>query len=309
MFTKSYAANGWLAFELNILRRLKFGSAVLPFVGEPHLGLYLKRLNVRVLANDASQSAWTKAVAVIQNNAEKLSGEDVDTILEDAYVPRYRLQNQALKNWFGETDAWWFDNVRQNIEKLASPLARAIASSVAMGAGDCVLSFDEETRELRQPLSDVFKRLCSIQPEPVNNGQNNACHNKTAVDFIAENFADLMFLRLPPARSQSLRNHLGAAAWREEWRHCGDSFWNESEAAQAGKLGASVETKHQYLHFLAETLQTASHVPLWVISHAEDGVVSAQDVIEIVGQIRRVDTIFTKDFSELTGTKAAIITA
>ena len=173
MFTKSITPQGWLAFELNVLRRLQFNSAILPFTSEPHLGAYLKRWSVRVLANDLMQSAWTKSVAAIQNNAESLSDEDVSFVLEDAYVPRYRLQNESLKQWFNETDAWWFDNVRNNIENLSSPMAQALALSIAMSVGDYVLSFDAETLQLRQPLSIVFKRLWSVRPEPVNNGQNN----------------------------------------------------------------------------------------------------------------------------------------
>ncbi len=311
MLNKSAAApKSWLAFELNVLRRLKFASAVLPFTGEPHLGAYLKRWNARVSANDLTQSAWIKAIAAIQNNTEKLSDEDVNLVLEDAYVPRYRLQNESLKNWFNETDAWWFDNVRNNIEKMASPIAHAIALSVGMSVGDYVLSFTDETRELRQPLSTVFKRLWSVLPEPVDNNRNNACQNRTANEFIAENRqTDLMFLRLPQAHRQSLRNYLGWTAWREEWLRCVDDFWSDLETAQTGKLGALVETKYQYLRYLEEILQTASHIPVWAIAHVEDGFISTQEVIETIGHIRRVDTIFTKDFSELSGTKAVIITA
>jgi len=309
MFTKSIKPQGWLAFELNVLRRLKFTSAILPFTGEPNLGAYLKRWGVRVLANDLMQSAWTKAVAAIQNNAEKLSDVDVNAVLEDAYVPRYRLQNESLKNWFNETDAWWFDNVRNNIENLASPVSQAIALSIAMNVGDYVLSFEAETLQLRQPLSIVYKRLWSVQPEPVNNGQNNTCQNKTANDFIAENYMDLMFLRLPSAHNQNQRSYLGRTAWREEWLRFGGDFWKDVEISQAGRLGTLVETKSQYLRLLEETLRTASHLPTWAIAHVEDGFVSTQDIVETIGQIRRVDTIFTKDFSELTGTKAVIITA
>ncbi|MBA2606133.1 MAG: hypothetical protein M3521_01015 [Acidobacteriota bacterium] len=310
MLTKSDTIpNGWLAFELNVLRRLKFGSIVLPFTPEPHLGAYLKRWNIRVAANDPTQSAWIKAVGLIQNNGEKLSGDDLNLILEDAYIPRYRLQNETLKNWFTETDAWWFDNVRQSIEQLASPVARAIALSAGMGVGDYVLSFDEETRRLRQPLSKIYKQLLSIQPEIFNNGQNNLCQNKSANEFVAENSTDAMFLRLPPAHNQKQKNNLGSAAWREEWLRYGDEFWNDLETAQTGKLGTFTETKSQYLRFVEEFFRTASHIPTWAIEHIENGFVSTQDIVETIGRIRRVDTIFTKDFSELTGTKAVIITA
>ena len=105
MIQTNNTPRGWLAFELNVLKRLNFTSAALPFTGDANLGAYLKRWKVRVLANDLTLAGWTKAAAAIQNNSEKLSDDDVNIILEDAYVPRYRLQNQALRNWFGETDA------------------------------------------------------------------------------------------------------------------------------------------------------------------------------------------------------------
>ncbi len=310
MFTKSAAPQSWLAFELNVLHRLKFSSVILPFTPEPHLGAYLKRWNVSVAANDLTQAGFVKSVAAIQNNGEKLVENDIETILEDAYVPRYRLQNEALKNWFNETDAWWFDNIRGNIEKLGSTEAQAIALSIGTGVGDYVLSFTEDTRRLRQPLSKVYRRLWNLQPNPVDNNQKNLCQNKPAKDFIAENFtAELMFLRLPRAHNLSQRNYLGWTAWREEWIEGGDKFWNDLERAQAGKFGTSVETKSQYLQLLEEVLQTASHISKWAIAHVEDGFVSTQNIVETIGRVQRVDTIFTKDFSELSGAKAVIITA
>ena len=306
--TKS-SPRSWLAFELNVLRRLKFGSAALPFTNEPLLGAYLKRWGIRVVANDPLQSSWTKAVALILNNGEKLSAEDVNVVLEDAYVPGYRLQNPSLRHWFNETDSWWFDNVRKKIDRLQTPVARSMASATAMAVGDYVLSFTPDTLELRQPLSNVFRRLWTLQPEPVNNGQNNTCSNKTPDEFLAESRVDLLFLQLPQPHAHSRRMDLGRAAWREEWLRAGGDFWDDLESAQAGRLGASTETKSQYLHLLEESLQTAAHISSWAISHVEDGAIATQDIVETVGKIRKVDTIYTKDFSELTGTKAVIITA
>jgi hypothetical protein len=288
---------------------MKFGSATLPFTPDPALGAYLKRWNVRVSANDPMQSSWTRAVAQISNNGDKLTSDDVNAILEDAYVPGYRLNNLALAHWFSETDAWWFDNVKQRIDLLQSPVKRAVGASVAMAAGQYVMSFNEETRELRQPLSHVFRRLWSIQPEPLNNGTNNACHNKRPDEFIVENFADLMFLRLPAAHSQTTRVFLGQSAWREEWLRGGGDFWDDLDASLAGTLGAATETKSQYLRLVDEILRRASNLEHWAIAHVETGLIATQDIVDTISKIRRVDTVYTKDFSELTGTRAVIITA
>jgi hypothetical protein len=299
----------WLAFDLNVLRRLTFSSVAIPFTDQSSLPAYLKRWNVRVAANDPLQSAWTRTFSHVANNRDQLSADEVNVVLDDAYVPGYRLHNPSLAGWFSETDSWWFDNIRRNIDRLQTPMARAIASTIAIEAGDYVLSFTDETRELRQPLSNVYRRLWSVQPEPFDNGQSNICQNKNADDFISETPSDLMFLRLPAAHAQSTRSYLGRSAWREEWLRGGSDFWNDLESNLRGKLGAATETKSQYLHLLEETLRRASHIKNWAIAHVEAGFIQTSDIVEAIGRIRRVDTIYTKDFSELTGTKAVIITA
>ncbi len=301
---------GWLAFELTVLKRLKFTEVAIPFASDAALGSYLKRWRIGVRANDLTMTGWTKSVAAVENNTVSLTDEDVEAVLEDAYVPGYKLANPSLRKWFSETDSWWFDNVRRNIENLATPTLRAIATTIGFGVGDYVLSFDESTRELRQPLSTVFKRLRNAMPSTFENGRTNTAGNRCGYDFVAETFGpDLMFLRLPRAHNLTQRNYLGWTAWREEWLRGTDDFWNELELRQAGRLGTLCETKSQYLRLVEEMLRTASHIKNWAIAHTEDGYMTTQELVETIGEVRKVDTIFTKDFSELTGAKAVIITA
>ena len=118
-----------------------------------------------------------------------------------------------------------------------------------------------------------------------------------------------MFLRLPAPHTQHLRMSLGQAAWREEWIRDGDDFWEAAEAEQSGRLGMPTETKSQYLTLLEETLRTASHIASFAIAHVESGYITAQDLIETIGKVRRVEAVYSKDFTELTGSKAVIITA
>ena len=306
---KPTPGHGWLAFELNVLRRLNFDSVAIPFATDPALGAYLKRLGAKVLVNELTRSGQTRCAAVIGNSSETLSGDDVNLILENAYVPGFKLRNPALTEWFPEADAWWFDNVRHNIEKLTSDNKRAVASMLAMQVGDYALSFDELTGDLKQPLSMEFLRVWSRFPAPVDNGKENICTNLTPNEFIAEARADVMFLRLPKAHKASMKTTLGWTAWREEWLLGGDGFWPELEARQAKLLGTSVDTKSQYLALLGDMLARASHIKTWAIGFVEEGLLTTQDVVDVIAQSRQVETVYGKDFSELSGAKAVIITA
>jgi hypothetical protein len=303
--------NGWLNFELSVLRRLKFASVALPFTGEPNVCVQLKRWKVRVAANDPMSWAFTKATALVENSAEQLSEDEIESIIEDAYVPRDRLDNPSLLNWFNETDAWWFDNVRFNAERLGAPYKRAIALTLGMMVGDYVLSFGEDSRHLRGPLSlsSVLKRMAELLPYPHDNSLRSKATNQDVRAFVAERrHTDLLFLRLPvpvqpqPAQQTSL-------GWREEWLQGRDDFWSDLEKTRSGKLGSSVQSKQQYLGFVEDLLHTAAHIPAWAIAHTENGFISSEDLVETVSRVRKVDAVYSKDFSDLLGVRAAIVTA
>jgi hypothetical protein len=299
---------GWLAFELSVLRRLRFRSVANPLAGSPALDAYLKRWDVRVAVNDPARWAWIEGVARVENNDVRLTREDFDLLLEDVYVPRHRLRNPALGRWFGETDAWWFDNYRENADRLDGDVKQAVALDLGMAVGDYALSFDEETRELRQPFSRVLRRLAESQAPPFDNKQRNASDNKDARRFLAEQRADLLFLRVPaPSRAFAARDPL--AAWREEWLRGGADFWPEYESEQAGGLTARALTRQQQLRFVEELLEAASHFKQWAVSTFDSGHLPAEELVETLRRQRKVDTVYSKDFSELTGLRAVIITA
>ncbi|HYX31322.1 MAG TPA: hypothetical protein VE863_22495 [Pyrinomonadaceae bacterium] len=306
------SAVGWLGFELNVLRRLKFNSVALPLAGEPYLGHYLKRWQARISVNDPAHWAFTKSQAFVENNGETFIDEDVEMLLEDAYMPRRYFRNPGLLTWFNETDAWWFDNVRSNADRLSSPYKRALALAVGMSVGDYVFSFNLDTRDMRQPLSlsSVFRRLVQTMPRPIDNQRRNFSSNKSARAFLAENpDNDLMFLRLPhPTRSTESRN-ARAITWREEWVRQGKGPWSEQTNDRGAKLDAYVETKEQYLGLIDDLLHTAAHMPMWAIEAVSDGFVSAEELVECVSNTRKIDATYRKDFSELLGIQAVIITA
>ncbi len=306
------APNNWLAFELSVLRRLKLRSIAVPFAGEADLCHALRNWGVYVAANDPSQSAAITAAARIQHGNAPLSATDVETLLEDVYVPGYKLHNENLRKWFSETDAWWFDNVWVRAGELSTESAQAHALLLGMMVGDYARSFDEETRVLRQPLSKVFRRLSDRHTASASSNNSQPCSStqREARIFIAEQHnSDLLFLRLPRAQNLCLENSQAANAWREDWIGGAGESRNQVGLQNNAGFGARSESKAQYLRYVEELLQTALHIPAWAIAHTEDNFVSTAELVEIITSLRKVETIYTKDFSELTGARATIITA
>lgn len=303
--------NGWLNFELSVLRRLNFSSIALPFTGEPNLAVQLKGWKVRVAANDPLVWGYTKATALVENESDRLDEDDIEALLGDAYVPRDRLDNPALAKWFNETDAWWFDNVRFNAEKFDNPFKRALALTLGMMVGDYVLSFTDANRNLREPLSlsRVFKQFAESVPSVQQSSLRSKASNQSVRAFVAERRqTDLLFLRLPqPLQARAGQRH--PFAWREEWLLGGDDFWEEFEKGRAGKLGGRVQSKQQYLDLVEDLLHTASHLPAWAIAHTENGFISTEELVETINRVRTVDVVYTKDFSDLLGVRATIVTA
>lgn len=304
--------NGWLAFELSVLRRLNFSSVALPFTGEPDLCVQLKRWQVRVAANDPMLWSFTKVTALVENGSVQLSEDDLGMILDDAYVPRDKQDNLSITKWFNETDAWWFDNIRFNAERLDSPYKRALALTLGMMVGDYVLSFDDQTRHFREPLSlsKVFRRMAATLPRPFDNSLRNPCSNQNVRAFVAERQrSDLLFLRLPVPIIKSEPHRDTLPAWREEWLQGGDHFWEEFENRSAAQLGAPVQSKQQYLGLVEDLLQRAAHIPAWALMHTENGFISSEELVDSLSPIRKIDAVYTKDFSDLLGVRASIITA
>lgn len=303
--------NGWLAFELGVLRRLKFASVALPFTGEPDLVVQLKNWRCRIAANDPMIWSYTKAFALVENNTERLNETDLDILLDDAYIPRETLSNLSLLKWFNETDAWWFDNVRFNAEQF-EPFKRALALTAAMMVGDYVLSFNEQTRTLREPfaLSETFRRMLACLPKPHDNSMRNKTSNQDVRNFVAErHHTDLLFLRLPIPVTQTTTARDPILTWREEWLRGSDDFWVDLERTQKARLGSRVQSKQQYLGFVEDLLRTASHIPIWAIAHTENGFISNEELVEKVSRVRKVSTIYSKDFSDMLGVRASLIVA
>lgn len=301
----------WLGFELSVLRRLKYQTIAIPFSGQPDLDWYLKFWGKQVLSNDICQWAWSVSRALVENQGETLTEEDVSFALSEAYVPRRRLNNQALGRLtehpqISDIDVVWFDNLWLNIQQIENEYRRALAAMHVLRTLDYAFSFDAQTIDLRRPLSEVFINLWSCQWNIINNDQANYSVNRDAHEFIRGARSDLMFARFPRPEGLAGLRH-GIVGWRETWVRGSEDAWDMLIAGQRGRLGDDVMSKEHYLQLVSNFLLRAKHIQKWAISHTEDGFISAGEMADVIRQFRKIEITYNKDFSDVVGGRNTFI--
>lgn len=303
-----HSLRGLLSFRLNIIARFSSRSIAFPFAVDPLLGFNLKLTSAKIQLNDPLRSLAAECQALVGNNSERLTSTDIDAILAD--VGTYsEISNPALAKRFSERDARWLDTVQRNIANLRSPNAIAVAQKLAMDAGQYAISFPTSANHLRQPLSNIFLRLVSRFPDPIDNGKRNFCTMKSPRQFLAEVDAELMYLALPSPAFDGIKAHLGSRAWREEWIRGGDAFWNEFEQKSAGQLHGRSPSRSVYLKALEQTLRSARKIKNWAIELPFETSIAASDIMETIGSIRPIKKVYTKDLSEIGRGRSTILTA
>jgi ribosomal protein L12E/L44/L45/RPP1/RPP2 len=285
-----------LGFQASVLRQIEFRSIAIPYWSDARLDWYLKAWGKIIFANDPR--AWASTVARARVEANEPLGEEVITrVLQDVYVPGARLANSDLRRWFSETDAWWMDNLRRNVDGLEDQLARAQAVALGLQTGDYALSFDDETRELRRPLTTVFWRLAGRAMAGPANHPSNRSLCLAVEEFIKQARAEVLFLSLPSGHSDR-----GGAEARSDWR---ESWVNRTPAEQ--NLPATPQSKQSHLNSIERLLRLASNFRAWAIEYQEPGLASAQDVLELIKEYRPVRATYSKDVTEVAGGQRSFI--
>jgi hypothetical protein len=290
-----YNERSLFGFEASVLRQIEFRSIAIPLCGRARLDWYLKIWGKLVLSNDPR--AWAAAAARAMVEAkERLDEEHISRLLEDIYVPGVRLANPHLRQWFGETDAWWMDNLRRNVESLEDETLRAQALVLGMQTGDYALSFTDATRDLRHPLTTVFWRLAGRASAGSKGHPHNRSYNQPADEFIKRARADLLYLTLPPAHSEMAGDE-ARSTWREAWVRGADG----QTVDELLRLMTAPQSKRAYLAMADRLLDAAAHIRTWAIGYQEVGLVSARDISELIKEHRPVQATYSKDLTEVAG--------
>jgi hypothetical protein len=290
-----YNKKALLGFEASVLRQIEFKSIAIAFSGGTRLDWYLKAWGKQILSNDPR--AWAAAVSKgILEPRDPLTEEQIGRLLHDVYVPGAWLRNQSLRRWFSETDAWWMDNLRRNIEAAGDETLQAQALALGLQVGDYAQSFDDETRDLKRPLTTVFWQLAGRVISNPGGHRNNRVNHDPAREFILRAHADLLYLDLPAAHAE-----LAGSEARSEWRECWVQGKATDDADDLLKLTTIPQSKQSYLSVVDRLLRAATHIKTWAIGYQEIGVASAREVSDLIKEHRPVTATYSKDLTEVAG--------
>jgi hypothetical protein len=284
-----------LGFEASVLRQIEFRSIVIPLSGWGHLPSYLKTWGKVISANDPR--AWAAAaVRAAIEVSEPLTAEQITDLLEDVYVPGSRLKNAELRRWFGETDAWWLDNLRQKIGALTDDLLATHALVLGIRTGDYARSFSNETLDLKRPLSSVFRQLASARIDSMPAHPWNRACNLPVEEFIRGAQADLLYLNLPSAQVET-EESVARSQWRESWVR-GEAT---NDPSYVVTLATLPQSKQAYLAMVDGLLSQAGKFKKWAIEYRDVGLASARDISELIKEHRSVHSTYSKDLTEVAG--------
>jgi len=290
-----YNKKSLMGFEASVLRQIEFRSIAIAFSGGTRLDWYLKTWGKQIFSNDPRCWAAMVSKATLEARAP-LTEEQISRLLEDVYVPGAWLRNPQLRTWFNEMDSWWMDNLRRNIEGVEDEVVRAQALSLGLQVGDYALSFDDETRGLKRPLTTVFWQLAGRAANDLGH-PNNRVHNGPAREFILRVHADLLYIDLPASHGE----HAGSEA-RAQWREC----WTQNRETVEDpddllRLTTIPQSKQAYLATADRLLRAAAHIKKWAISYQESGLASAREVNDLIKEHRPVTATYSKDLTEVAG--------
>ncbi len=290
-----YNKKSLMGFEASVLRQVEFRSIAIAFSGGTRLDWYLKTWGKQIFSNDPRCWAAMVSKATLEARAP-LTEEQISRLLEDVYVPGAWLRNAQLRRWFNEMDSWWMDNLRHNIDAVEDEVVRAQALALGLQTGDYALSFDDETRGLKRPLTTVFWQLAGRAANDLPGHPNNRVHNGPAREFILRVHADLLYLDLPASHGE----HAGSEA-RAQWRECWIQGKETEDSDDLLRLTTIPQSKQAYLATADRLLRAAAHIKKWAIGYQESGLASAREVSDLIKEHRPVTATYSKDLTEVAG--------
>ena len=192
----------------NVASQFKFNSVLDLFAGSGVVSYMFKTQGKQVFSNDYMAFSATMSEALIENNTQTLTMNDMNILLaENSNVDRF-VSTTFKDLYFVNEDNEFIDLIRTNIQRLSNKKKKALAMSAIIRA--CMKKrargiftyvgldsrYDDGRRDLNLSLRQHFLEAVDIFNQAVfNNRQDNKAKNGDAMDNKMK--ADLVYIDPP----------------------------------------------------------------------------------------------------------------
>jgi len=187
----------------------KFNSALDAFSGSACVSYLLKTLRKRVTSNDYLQFCYHIANGVIANNGERISPNEIDSLVEARHADPSFIVETFKGLYFDEKDLKFLDTISNNIKKMFSGEPKKASLVLASLARACIKRqprgtfaytgnrYDDGRKDFRLTLEEHF-RNCLAEYEKIifDNRQENRATCTDIFNYKNTDF-DLVYIDTP----------------------------------------------------------------------------------------------------------------
>jgi DNA adenine methylase len=191
----------------DVVAPLKINSVLDAFSGSGVVSYQFKKMGYQVFSNDFLKYSSTVTKALVENQKETLTSEDIEQLLEKNKHSKKFIQTCFKGLYFEDADNVFLDNTLANIQNIKSENKRSIALASLSRA--CLkrrprgiftyvgFRYDDGRKDLSYSLKEHFLFSVSDFNKAVfNNGKDNKVFNKSILD-LNEVQPDLVYLDPP----------------------------------------------------------------------------------------------------------------
>jgi len=316
-----YVHRGWIAENVPQNAEVVLDA----FGGSQSVAYTLKQMGKTTLTNDFLSFDSKIGKALVENNSEKLSRNDLDILLSDNSNPEYfDLMDKVFSDiFFTHDDACFADSVRSNVSKLNNPLkeslaltvmCRSMTRKVTMGhfahTQALVYAADpkrvQRNRSLVRPLKDLFLELVPEYNAAVfDNHKPNRSYNENILDLLPKlNDVDVVYFDPPYCNShadyQSFYHLL--ETYVEYWKD--KDFVNGTHRYEP-KRYSGFDKKNEALESFKTMFRLSQKIPYWILSYNDRSYPDIETMVSLISPYKNVD-IKRKKYCTSRGGKGSV---
>lgn len=189
-----------------VASQFKFETAVDLFSGSGIVSYMLKSHGKRVISNDYMSMSSTFSKAMIENNAVRLTNEDIFKLIQPIKTDAF-VSTTFAGLYYSDSDNALIDTIRANIKKLRNPYKRAIAMTALIRA--CMKKrprgiftyvghrYDDGRKDLMMSFEEQFiEAIHTVNGSIFDNGKENLSRNGDAMS-LRNRDAELVYIDPP----------------------------------------------------------------------------------------------------------------